>query len=419
MPEKISADSAWQTALTQFDNVSKIMLLSDDVRQLLRNFERILTVSIPVRLDNGSLSVFNGFRVQHNSSRGPYKGGVRYHPDLTLDDLKALAMEMTWKCSLVGVPFGGAKGGIICNPKTLSKDEIERLTRRFTYAIMPIIGIEKDIPAPDVNTNEQIMAWMMDTYSMNNGYCTPGIVTGKPVNIGGSLGRTDATGLGITFSIASAIKSKKINYKGLKVAIQGYGNVGSTVGKLLSEMGCKIVAVSSSKGGVYNPKGLNHNALMKYYKEQGSFENFPRAESITNEALLELPCDVLVPAALGNQITRENAGKIKAKLLVEGANGPTTLEADQILTERKIPVVPDILANAGGVIVSYFEWVQDVQCYFWCEHEVNARLKNLLDRSYEEVIRLSQERKVNLRTAALILAVKKVADAIQVRGLYP
>ncbi|HHT9107790.1 MAG TPA: Glu/Leu/Phe/Val family dehydrogenase [Candidatus Wunengus sp. YC63] len=419
MTEKIPANSAWQTALTQFDNVSKIMLLSDDVHQQLRNFERILTVSIPVRLDNGSLSVFNGFRVQHNSARGPYKGGVRYHPDLTLDDLKALAMEMTWKCSLVGVPFGGAKGGIICNPKVLSKGEIERLTRRFTYAIMPIIGIEKDIPAPDVNTNEQIMAWMMDTYSMNNGYCTPGIVTGKPVNIGGSLGRTDATGLGITFSIASAIKSKKINFKGLKVAIQGYGNVGSTVGKLLSEMGCKIVAVSSSKGGVFNPKGLNHIALMKHYKEHGSFDNFPRAESITNEALLELPCDVLVPAALGNQITRENAGKIKAKLIVEGANGPTTLEADQILTERKIPVVPDILANAGGVIVSYFEWVQDVQCYFWCEHEVNARLKNLLDRSYEEVLRLSQERKVNLRTAAMILAVKKVSDAITVRGLYP
>ncbi|HHT9114244.1 MAG TPA: Glu/Leu/Phe/Val family dehydrogenase [Candidatus Wunengus sp. YC65] len=419
MTEKIPANSAWQTALTQFDNVSKIMLLSDDVHQQLRNFERILTVSIPVRLDNGSLSVFNGFRVQHNSARGPYKGGVRYHPDLTLDDLKALAMEMTWKCSLVGVPFGGAKGGIICNPKVLSKGEIERLTRRFTYAIMPIIGIEKDIPAPDVNTNEQIMAWMMDTYSMNNGYCTPGIVTGKPVNIGGSLGRTDATGLGITFSIASAIKSKKINFKGLKVAIQGYGNVGSTVGKLLSEMGCKIVAVSSSKGGVFNSKGLNHIALMKHYKEHGSFDNFPRAESITNEALLELPCDVLVPAALGNQITRENAGKIKAKLIVEGANGPTTLEADKILTERKIPVVPDILANAGGVIVSYFEWVQDVQCYFWCEHEVNARLRNLLDRSYEEVLRLSQERKVNLRTAAMILAVKKVADAIMVRGLYP
>ncbi|HHT9144998.1 MAG TPA: Glu/Leu/Phe/Val family dehydrogenase [Candidatus Wunengus sp. YC61] len=395
------------------------MMLSEDVHQLLRNFERILTVSIPVRMDNGSLRVFNGFRVQHNSARGPYKGGVRYHPDLTLDDLKALAMEMTWKCSLVGVPFGGAKGGIICNPKVLSKGEIERLTRRFTYAIMPIIGIEKDILAPDVNTNEQIMAWMMDTYSMNNGYCTPGIVTGKPVNIGGSLGRTDATGLGITFSIASAIKSKKINFKGLKVAIQGYGNVGSTVGKLLSEMGSKIVAVSSSKGGVFNPKGLNHIALMKHYKEHGSFDNFPRAESITNEALLELPCDVLVPAAMGNQITKENADKIKAKMVVEGANGPTTLEADHILNERKIPVVPDILANAGGVIVSYFEWVQDVQCYFWCEHEVNAKLKNLLDRSYEEVFRLSQERKVNLRTAAMILAVKKVADAISVRGLYP
>ncbi|MBM2833179.1 MAG: gdh 2 [Candidatus Brocadiaceae bacterium] len=419
MPEKIPANSAWQTALTQFDNVSKIMLLSEDVHQLLRNFERILTVSIPVRLDNGSLCVFNGFRVQHNSARGPYKGGVRYHPDLTLDDLKALAMEMTWKCSLVGVPFGGAKGGIVCNPKVLSKGEIERLTRRYTCAIMPIIGIEKDIPAPDVNTNEQIMAWMMDTYSMNNGYCTPGIVTGKPVNIGGSLGRTDATGLGITFTIANAIKSKKINFKGLKVAIQGYGNVGSTVGKLLSEMGCKIVAVSSSKGGVYNPKGLNHIALMKHYKEHGSFNNFPRAESITNEALLELPCDVLVPAALGNQITRENAGKIKAKLIVEGANGPTTLEADQILAERKIPVVPDILANAGGVIVSYFEWVQDVQCYFWCEHEVNARLKNLMERSYQEVHSLSQKKKLNMRTAAMILAVKKVADAISVRGLYP
>src|SRR3989339_175425 len=378
VPGKISVNSAWQTALTQLDNVSKIMMLSEDVHQLLRNFDRILTVSIPIRMDNGFLRVFSGFRIQHNSARGPYKGGLRYHPDLTLDDLKALAMEMTWKCSLVGVPFGGAKGGIICNPKTLSKGEIERLTRRYTYGIMPIIGIEKDIPAPDVNTNEQIMAWIMDTYSMNNGYCTPGIVTGKPINIGGSLGRTDATGLGVTFTVANAIKSKKMNLK-----------------------------------------GLNHNALMKHYKEHGSFENFPRAESITNASLLELPCDVLVPAALGNQITKENADKIKAKMIVEGANGPTALEADQVLTERKIPVVPDILANAGGVIVSYFEWVQDVQCYLWCEHEVNAKLKNLLDRSYEEVFHLSQEKKVNLRTAAMILAVKKVADAIQVRGLYP
>src|SRR5574337_46507 len=342
MPEKTTINSAWQTALTQLNTVSKLMMLPEDIQQILRNFDRILTVSIPIRMDDGFMRVFTGFRVQHNASRGPYKGGVRYHPELTLDDLKALAMEMTWKCSLVGVPFGGAKGGVICNPKVLSRGELERLTRRYTYAIMPIIGIEKDIPAPDVNTNEQVMAWMMDTYSINNGYCTPGIVTGKPVNIGGSLGRTDATGLGITFTIINAIKYKKMNLKGLKVVIQGYGNVGSAVGKFLSEMGCTIVAVSSSKGGVYNPKGLSHDDLVKHYKEQGSFDHFLHAESITNESLLELPCDVLVPAAMGNQITKENAEKIKAKIIVEGANGPTTMEADRILTERRIPVVPDI-----------------------------------------------------------------------------
>lgn len=419
MPEKTMVNSAWQMALTQLDNVSKLMMLPEDIHQILRNFDRILTVSIPIRMDDGFMRVFTGFRVQHNAARGPYKGGVRYHHELTLDDLKALAMEMTWKCSLAGVPFGGSKGGIVCNPKTFSKGELERLTRRYTYAIMPIIGIEKDIPAPDVNTNEQIMAWMMDTYSTNSGYCTPGIVTGKPVNIGGSLGRADATGLGIAYTIANAMKHEKMNLKGLKVVIQGYGNVGSSVGKFLNEMGCKIVAVSSSKGGIYNSRGLNHDTLIDYYKEKGSFEHFPHAESITNASLLELPCDVLVPAAMGNQITKENAEKIKAKMIVEGANGPTTPEADTILSERKIPVVPDILANAGGVIVSYFEWVQDVQCFFWCESEVNARLKNLMDRSYGEVLRLSQEKGVNLRTAAMILAIRKVADAISVRGVCP
>src|SRR3989338_8033114 len=409
----------WQIARKQLDSVSAILSLPENVHQLLRNFDRILTVSVPIQMDDGAVKVFTGFRVQHNSARGPYKGGVRYHPELTLDDLKALAMEMTWKCSLVGVPFGGAKGGIVCNPKNLSKNELERLTRRYTYAIMPIIGIEKDIPAPDVNTNEQIMAWMMDTYSMNSGFCTPGIVTGKPINIGGTLGRTDATGLGIAFTIMNSVKHFKLDRKVLKVVIQGYGNVGSAVGKFLGEMGCKIVAVSSSKGGVYNPKGLNHNELVKLYKEHGSFENFPSAESITNEALLELPCDVLIPAALGNQITNENAGRIKAKIIVEGANGPTTPEADQILTERKIPVVQDILANAGGVIVSYFEWIQDVQCYFWCEKEVNSKLNNILDRSYGEALHLSREKKLSMRTAAIMLAVKKVADALLVRGLYP
>jgi glutamate dehydrogenase (NAD(P)+) len=409
----------WQIARKQLDSVSAILSLPENVHQILRSFDRILTVSVPIQMDDGAVKIFTGFRAQHNSARGPYKGGVRYHPELTLDDLKALAMEMTWKCSLVGVPFGGAKGGIICNPKELSKNELERLTRRYTYAIMPIIGIEKDIPAPDVNTNEQIMAWMMDTYSMNSGFCTPGIVTGKPINIGGSLGRTDATGLGIAFTIMNSVKHFKLDRKELKVVIQGYGNVGSAVGKFLSEIGCKIVAVSSSKGGIFNPKGMNHDALTRHYKNNGSFEHFPNAENITNEALLELPCDVLIPAALGNQITNENAGRIKAKIIVEGANGPTTPEADQILTERKIPVVPDILANAGGVIVSYFEWIQDVQCYFWCEKEVNSKLNNILDRSYEEVLFLSREKKLSLRTAAIMLAVKKVADVILVRGLYP
>lgn len=419
MSKNAAISNAWETALAQFDQVSELMQLSEDIRQVLRNFDRTLTVSVPIRMDDGFLRVFTGFRAQHNAARGPYKGGVRYHPELTIDDLKALAMEMTWKCSLSGVPFGGAKGGIVCSPKTLSKGELERLTRRYTYAIMPIIGVEKDIPAPDVNTNEQIMAWMMDTYSINNGYCTPGIVTGKPINVGGSLGRTDATGLGIAYTIANAVKYRKMNLKNLKVTIQGYGNVGSAVGRFLGEMGCRIIAVSSSKGGVYNQKGLSHTALMKYYHENGSFNHFPHAEGITNESLLELPCDVLVPAAMGNQITKENAGKIRTKLVVEGANGPTTIEADRLLAERKIPVVPDILANAGGVIVSYFEWVQDAQCYFWCEHEVNAKLKNILDRTYEEAYALSRDKKLSMRTAAMIIAVKRVADAISVRGLYP
>ncbi len=412
-------NSPLQTALVQLDNAAKVLMLSENIHQLLRNFDRILTVSVPIQMDDASMRVFIGFRVQHNASRGPYKGGIRYHPSLTLNDLKALAMEMTWKCSLVGVPFGGAKGGVICEPKTLSRGELERLTRRYTYAIMPIIGIEKDIPAPDVNTNEQIMAWIMDTYSINNGYCTPGIVTGKPLNIGGSLGRKDATGLGITYIIGNAIRHMNMDFKGLEVVIQGYGNVGSTVGRFLSDMGCKIIAVSSSKGGVYNPEGLDHDAMVKYYKENDSFENFPDAENITNRDLLELPCDVLVPAALSNQITKENADKIRAKMIVEGANGPTTSEADRILTGRKIPVIPDILANAGGVIVSYFEWVQDVQCFFWSEKEIDTRLKDILDRSYDEVFRLSQEKGFNFRTAAMVLAVKKVADAIVVRGVYP
>lgn len=419
MPKRTKQISAWQTTLTQFDRVSKLMNLSDSIYQILKNFDRILTVGLPISLDNDSTRTFTGFRVQHSAALGPYKGGIRYHPELTLDDLKSLAMEMTWKCSLAGVPFGGAKGGIICDPRKLTKKELERLTRRFTYAIMPIIGTDRDIPAPDVNTNEQIMAWMMDTYSMNNGYSSPGIVTGKPLNIGGSLGRADATGLGVAFIVVDSLKRIRKSLKGLKIAIQGYGNVGSAAGKFLSDWGCKIVAVSSSKGGVYNPGGLDHGKLMKYYTENRSFEGYPKAENVSNKSLLEIPCDVLIPAAMANQITNENAEKIQANIIVEGANGPTTPEADDILADRKILVVPDILANAGGVIVSYFEFVQDVQCFFWCEHEVNARLENLMKGSFDTVFNLAKEKKVSLRTAALMIAVKKVAEVILVRGLYP
>ncbi|TVL98589.1 MAG: glutamate dehydrogenase [Candidatus Kuenenia stuttgartiensis] len=419
MPEKMEENSPWQTALTQFNNVSKRMNLPEDIHQILKHFSRILTVSVPVRMDNGSTASFEGFRVQHCSAKGPYKGGIRYHPDLTLDDLKALAMEMTWKCSLVDIPFGGAKGGVVCDPKKLSCGELERITRRYTYAIQPIIGPDIDIPAPDVNTNEQIMAWIMDTYSMNKGFCSPGIVTGKPLNIGGSLGRADATGLGVAYIAASAVRQNKKTLKGLNVVIQGYGNVGSAAGKFLEEMGCKIVAVSSSTGGIYNPGGLSHNAIIEHYRKTGGFRYFPLAENITNAELLELPCDVLIPAAMGGQITKKNAGKIKAKLIVEGANGPTTPEADEILSGRKIKIVPDILANAGGVIVSYFEWVQDAQCYFWCKNEVNAKLKILLERSFNDVYAFAQKNKYSLRTSAMMLAIKKVADVFTVRGLYP
>ncbi|MCF6147360.1 MAG: Glu/Leu/Phe/Val dehydrogenase [Candidatus Kuenenia sp.] len=419
MPKKPEEDNPWQTALTQFNYVSKLMNLPEDTYQLLKNFSRILTVSVPVRMDSGSVVSFEGFRVQHCSAKGPYKGGIRYHPELTLEDLKALAMEMTWKCSLADVPFGGAKGGIVCDPKKLSRGELERITRRYTYAIHPIIGADKDIPAPDVNTNEQTMAWMMDTYSMNTGFCAPGVVTGKPLNIGGSLGRADATGLGIAFITASAVQQSNKTLKNLKVIIQGYGNVGSAAGKFLEEMGCKIVAISSSGGGIYNPRGLSHNAIMEYYRGNGSFKHFPLAENITNAELLELSCDILIPAALGGQITKKNADKIKAKLIIEGANGPVTPEADEILSGRKITVVPDILANAGGVIVSYFEWVQDAQCYFWCKHEVNVKLRMLLERTFNEVYSFAKENKYSLRTSAMMLAIKKVAEAIAVRGLFP
>lgn len=347
----------WQMALGQLDEIAKEINLDENIHQILRHPKRCLTISIPIQMDNGKIKVFTGFRVQHNVTRGPAKGGIRYHPDVTLDEVKALAMWMTWKCAVVGISYGGAKGGIICDPKKLSLKELERLTRRYISEIIPFIGPEKDIPAPDVNTNPQIMAWIMDTYSVDVGYSVPGVVTGKPISIGGSLGRNTATARGVMFSLMNAAKKLKFDLFEKTIAIQGYGNVGGNLAHLLSEQGYKIIAISDVEGGIYNPKGLDPAKVSLALKESGSVVGFKSADKITNQELLAMDCDVLVPAALENQISEENADKIRAKLIVEAANGPTTLEADKILEQKDIFIIPDILANAGGVTVSYFEWV--------------------------------------------------------------
>lgn len=351
--------------------------------------------------------------------RGPAKGGIRYHPDVTLDEVKALAMWMTWKCAVVNIPFGGAKGAVVCNPKEMSKGELERLTRRYTTELMIFLGPEKDIPAPDVYTDSQTMAWIMDTYSMNVGYSVPSVVTGKPLSIGGSRGREEATGRGVVLTILEAIKELGIPKEGATVAVQGFGNVGGTAVRLLCREGFKVVAVSDSHGGTYNSHGLDVDALSEHKREAGTVVGFPGGEDITNEELLALKCDVLVPAALENQITEENADNVQAKILAEGANGPTTPEADLILYDKGVFVIPDILANAGGVTVSYFEWVQSIQEFFWSEDEVNARLKDIMVRSFHEVYDVHREEKVDMRLAAYMLAVGRVAEAFHTRGLYP
>jgi glutamate dehydrogenase (NAD(P)+) len=378
-----------------------------------------LIVSIPVRMDNEDTQVFTGFRVQHNVTRGPAKGGIRYHPDVTLDEMKALAMLMTWKCAVVGIPYGGAKGGIICDPSKLSLREIERLTRRYVSEIISFIGPEKDIPAPDVNTNPQVMAWIMDTFSMDRGYSVPGVVTGKPISIGGSLGRNTATARGVMYCIFNIAKKLGFDPLTQKYVIQGYGNVGGNLAHLLNQQGCRIIAVGDAEGGIYNQKGLDPDKVSEAMRESGSVIGFTDAERITNQELLALDCNVLVPAALENQITEQNADKVKTKVIVEAANGPTTPEASKILEDRGIFVVPDILANAGGATVSYFEWVQGIQFYFWSEREVNLKLRDIMSHAFETVFNLSSEQKVSMRTAAYMLAVEKVAEAIKVRGLYP
>jgi glutamate dehydrogenase (NAD(P)+) len=414
-----STASAWDTALAQLDEAAELMGLAPGVHEVLRQPKRALSVSVPFRKDDGSGQVCQGYRVHHNVTRGPAKGGIRYHPDVDLDEVKALAMWMTWKCAVVGIPFGGAKGGVAIDPKRLTRSELERMTRRYASEILPLIGPERDIPAPDMNTNEEIMAWIMDTYSINQGYSVPGVVTGKPVSIGGSRGRTGATSRGVLYIIFSTLKALKLGVDEVSVAIQGYGKVGGFAAQLLHDAGCQVVAVSDVDGGLYRAKGLDPEDVNRHKREAGTVVGYAGADAITNEELLEVECDVLVPAAIEGVITVKNADATRARIICEAANGPTTFEADKILTERGIFVVPDILANSGGVTASYFEWVQDIQAYFWTEEQVNARLRQIMERSFNGVHDLATEKDLTMRQAAHWIGVGRVAEAHLTRGLFP
>jgi glutamate dehydrogenase (NAD(P)+) len=411
--------SAFETAQRRFDAAADVVGLSDDARAGLREVKRELTVHFPVHMDDGSVRVFTGWRVQHNISRGPAKGGIRYHPDVTLDLVKALAMLMTWKCATVNLPYGGSKGAVAVDPAKLSLAELEHLTRRYATEIALLIGPEKDIPAPDMGTDPQIMAWIMDTISMHSGHSVPASVTGKPVDVGGSEGRVDAPGRGATYLTLEALKYLHFDEETPTLAVQGYGQVGKSAAHLLSEAGLRVLAVSDSKGGVYNPKGLDLAALEEHRKVRGSVSGFKKADSITNAELLELQVTVLVPAAVQDQITGENAGRIRARLITEGANAAIAPEADPILHDRGIFIVPDIIANAGGVIVSYFEWVQDLQAFFWEEEEINTKLHHVITRAFYEILHTSVNKRIDMRLAAYALAVQRVANATTVRGIYP
>ena len=406
-------------AVAQFDAAAERLNLSQELRAILRAPKRELTVNFPVRMDDGRVEMFTGYRVQHNINRGPAKGGIRFDANVSIDEVRALAMWMTWKCAVVNIPFGGAKGGVIVDPRQLSRTELERLTRRYATEIAGVIGPESDIPAPDVNTNPQVMAWIMDTYSMHRGYSVPAVVTGKPLSIGGSEGRMEATGRGVSVVTREACKALGIELKGARVVIQGFGNVGSITARLLHEAGCKIVSLSDIYGAIYNPDGIDVSLALRYVQEHGTLKDLPGAQPMDSKDALELPCDILIPAALEGQITYQNAPRIKARLIVEAANGPTTTDADAILRERGIDVVPDILANAGGVTVSYFEWVQDLQHFFWAEDEINQRLEHIMTRSFAAVQAKKDEQNCDYRLAAYLLAVARVAEATQVRGIYP
>jgi glutamate dehydrogenase (NAD(P)+) len=406
-------------ARSQLRRIAGLIDVSESMLNVLQECKKCVAVSIPTRMDDGSVRVFEGFRVTHNVARGPAKGGIRYHPDVTLDETKALSMWMTWKCALMGLPFGGAKGGVVCNPKELSDDELQRMTRRYTTEIINLIGPEVDIPAPDVGTGPREMAWIFDTYSMNKGYSVLGVVTGKPLEIGGSLGRTEATARGAAFCIREALRKQGERVEGRRVAIQGFGNVGRNLALILRDQGAKIVAVSDSTGGIHNPDGIDVDAAVAHKRDHRSFEGFSGADALTNDELLVVDCDVLAPCALEQVITADNAERVRAGIVAEGANGPVTPEADQILEERGVLVLPDVLANAGGVVVSYFEWVQGLQEYFWKESEVNAKLNDIVTRAFAETWREHEERDIGMRQAAYAIAVGRVAEATITRGLYP
>jgi glutamate dehydrogenase (NAD(P)+) len=410
----------YRLAVAQFDQAAEAMRLDPNLRERLKLPQRSLVVSVPIRMDDGRVEVFTGYRVQHDSSRGPSKGGIRYHPDVNLGEVAALAMWMTWKCALAGLPYGGAKGGIKVAPKTLSRGELQRLTRRYAAEIFPLIGPDKDVPAPDVGTDAQVMAWFMDTYSQQVGYAVPGVVTGKPISLGGSLGREEATGRGVVYVTIEALRHLKLPIEQATVAIQGFGNVGSHTALIMQQQGARVVAVSDVSGGIYNPKGLDVRELLRRYRITGqSLQDTKLGDAITNEELLQLNCSVLVPAALSEQITARNAARLRCRVLAEGANGPTTLEADRILDDMGVFIIPDILANSGGVIVSYFEWVQDLQRFFWSATDIQQRLHDIITSAFQRTLHFATERRTSMRMAALMRGIDQVAQAHLQRGLYP
>jgi glutamate dehydrogenase/leucine dehydrogenase len=409
----------YEAALENFELAADALELGRDMRETIKHPERVLEVNLPVRMDDGHIHRFKGYRVQHSTARGPAKGGIRYHPNVTLDEVKALATWMTWKCAVVNIPFGGGKGGVTCNPKDMSQAELERLTRRYAFSILPLIGPEQDIPAPDVYTNAQVMAWIMDTYSMAKGHSVQGVVTGKPISLGGSLGRNEATGRGVFYTVQSACEQLKIPLKGARVAVQGFGNAGSIAARLLHGSGTRVIAANDSRGSIYNKNGLDIPTLIEHNQKTGQVRGFPGAEEIRPQELLALECDILIPAALENAIGSDNAPEVRAKIVAEAANGPVTPEADRILEEKGVFLIPDILCNAGGVTVSYFEWVQDEQHLFWEAQDVYNRLEHVMHAAFAEVLKIKLERKVSMRTAANMLGIGRVAEAVKLRGLFP